>query len=332
LSSNLVLTLSSFDGGSANNLSFMIRVFFVFILLPSISLTAQQEFTYYDRNENLVPKEDCHHYYLKKASYNEVDSLVSYYCQTNLPRSIRHVDSNGIATGLYRFYYENGNLKTQAMYNGREPFDSLYEWYPAGSLHYLEYRGTKDKKDRKLISYIDSSGIVQVKNGMGFCSSCSFQAFYDSGYTESGPINSGLKHSIWTTYDAVGLKTNEEKYEFGQFISGTHFGPDGRNVPYTLIDEAPIFHGGIGAFYQFVNKNIRYPKDARKQKISGMAYVGFVVEKDGTISEVKCLKKLGGGLDEEAERVVALSPKWKPGRQKGQIVRRNIVMTINFHL
>jgi TonB family protein len=310
----------------------MIRVFFVFILLPSISLTAQQEFTYYDRNDNLVPKEDCHHYYLKKATYSEVDSLVSYYCDTNQPRSIRHVDSNGVAKGLYRFYYDNGNLKTKAMYNGREPFDSLYEWYPDGSLHYAEYRGTKNKKDQKLVSYTDSSGIVQVKNGVGFCNGCGFQAFYDSGYTESGPINSGLKDSIWTTYDAAGVKTNEEKYELGRFISGIYFRPDGHNVPYKLIDEAPLFNGGVSAFYQFVKENMKYPKDARKQKISGMAYVGFVVEKDGRISEVKSLKKLGGGLDEEAVRIVALSPKWKPGRQKGQIVRRNIVMTINFQL
>jgi periplasmic protein TonB len=98
----------------------------------------------------------------------------------------------------------------------------------------------------------------------------------------------------------------------------------------TVVEIPPEPEGGMIKFYEFIGKNIQYPKLARKKGIEGKVFVGFVVEKDGTLSNVNVLKGIGGGCDEEALRVVSISPKWIPGSQKGKIVRVKMVLPISF--
>ena len=83
---------------------------------------------------------------------------------------------------------------------------------------------------------------------------------------------------------------------------------------------------------EYVAKNVVYPKEAQEKGISGRVFVGFVVEKDGSIGEVKLLRGIGGGCDEEAIRVIKGMPKWKPGKMKGEAVRVSYQMPINFKL
>jgi TonB family protein len=311
----------------------MNRVVFVLIFFPSIQLAAQsREITYFDKTQNAVVKENCHYYSVSKKSYNDIDSILSFYCETNRPRSIRHVNSDGIPKGRYRMFHENGSLKTKGMCEAFTFFDSLYEWYPDGSLHYVEYRGTRSSPDRKLVLYRSSSGKFLVKNGEGFCDRCRFDGYSEVEYSESGIVRSGVKDSIWTTYNVDGSKAHEDRYEMGKFISGTFFSPFGENVSYTLIEEMAVPQNGMPAFYKFISKNIIYPKTAKRQKIQGRVYVEFIVENDGSIKEVKCIKGIGGGCDEEAERVIATASKWKPGRQRGRFVRQKMVLPINFLL
>jgi len=78
--------------------------------------------------------------------------------------------------------------------------------------------------------------------------------------------------------------------------------------------------------------NIKYPEVARTSGITGTVYVQFVVEKDGSISDVKVVRGIGGGCDEEAVRVVKSMPRWKPGKQRGQPVRVYFTLPIEFKL
>jgi protein TonB len=86
------------------------------------------------------------------------------------------------------------------------------------------------------------------------------------------------------------------------------------------VEEMPEFPGGVQALYEFINSKIRYPAIARENGIEGTVYVQFVVGADGTVSQVEVLRGPGGGLNEEAMRVVGLLPKWKPGKQRGKAV------------
>ena len=101
---------------------------------------------------------------------------------------------------------------------------------------------------------------------------------------------------------------------------------------YEKVEVMPEFPGGDQAMMDFVAKNVVYPQEARDKEISGRVMVGFIVEKDGSISDAKVVKGIGGGCDEEAVRVVNAMPKWKPGKQKGKPVRVSFMMPFNFKL
>ena len=101
---------------------------------------------------------------------------------------------------------------------------------------------------------------------------------------------------------------------------------------YEKAEVMPEFPGGEQAMINFVAKNVTYPKEAMEKEISGRVLVGFIVEKDGSITETEVVKGIGGGCDEEAVRVVKAMPKWKPGKQKGKPVRVHFLLPITFKL
>ena len=98
------------------------------------------------------------------------------------------------------------------------------------------------------------------------------------------------------------------------------------------VEENPEFPGGPAKLLEYVQKNLKYPMMARESDIQGKVFVGFVVEKDGSISNVKVLRGIGGGCDEEAVRVVQSLPKFKPGKQRGNPVRVAYTLPIVFKL
>lgn len=98
------------------------------------------------------------------------------------------------------------------------------------------------------------------------------------------------------------------------------------------VEENPEFPGGPGKLLEFVQKNLKYPMMARESDIQGRVFVGFVVEKDGSITNVRVLRGIGGGCDEEAVRVVQSLPKFKPGKQRGNPVRVAYTLPIVFKL
>lgn len=101
---------------------------------------------------------------------------------------------------------------------------------------------------------------------------------------------------------------------------------------YEKVDVMPEFPGGERAMMEFVAKNVQYPKEAIEKEIAGRVLVSFIVEKDGSINEVKVMKGIGGGCNEEAVRVISAMPKWKPGKQEGKPVRVSYMMPITFKL
>ena len=101
---------------------------------------------------------------------------------------------------------------------------------------------------------------------------------------------------------------------------------------FTIVEDQPAPQGGMGAFYQFVAKKLKYPNQARRMGIEGKVFVQFVVDKDGTITDVQAVKGIGAGCDEEAVRVIQSSPKWKPGKQRGRPVKVRMILPITFKL
>lgn len=113
---------------------------------------------------------------------------------------------------------------------------------------------------------------------------------------------------------------------------GTGEGKGEDNTVYSTagVEKYPEFPGGMAAWSKFLQKNLRYPYMAQETGIQGKVYISFVVEKDGSITDVSLMKGIGGGCDEEAMRVIKKSPKWSAGEQNNAKVRVRYSMPINY--
>lgn len=101
---------------------------------------------------------------------------------------------------------------------------------------------------------------------------------------------------------------------------------------FIVVEDPPSFPGGDEARIRFLSENIRYPQMARESGIQGTVFVTFVVETDGSVTDVRVLRGIGGGCDEEAIRVIQAMPNWNPGKQRGRPVRVQFNMPIRFTL
>lgn len=98
------------------------------------------------------------------------------------------------------------------------------------------------------------------------------------------------------------------------------------------IEAQPAFPGGMDKFYAYLRKSVKYPPVAAENNIQGKVFLSFVVEKNGELTDIKVDRKLGGGTDEEAIRVLKASPRWTPGIQNGNPVRVKYNIPISFAL
>jgi protein TonB len=101
---------------------------------------------------------------------------------------------------------------------------------------------------------------------------------------------------------------------------------------FTIVEVSAEPKDGLAAFYQRMAEEIKYPSQARRLRVEGKVFVEFVIGKDGKITEVKAVKGIGAGCDEEAVRIIQNSPPWNPGRQRGKPVRQRMVLPIIFKL
>jgi protein TonB len=140
----------------------------------------------------------------------------------------------------------------------------------------------------------------------------------------------------------ISLRNNEGTSAQGvNNVSGSNSGEDGAGegagsgtdiYNREFVEVMPEFPGGMKAWANFLTRNLNYPSAAAEVGISGKVLVSFVIEKNGEISNLKVLKGIGGGCDEEAMRVIKKSPFWKPGMQNGRAVRVAYIMPVVFRM
>ena len=101
---------------------------------------------------------------------------------------------------------------------------------------------------------------------------------------------------------------------------------------FDTVEQMPEYPGGMQAMIEFLQTNMKYPEDAAKQKVEGRVMVQFVVETDGSVTDVHVAKQVFPSLDAEAIRVVQAMPKWTPGKEKGKVVRVKYNLPIVFRM
>ena len=124
----------------------------------------------------------------------------------------------------------------------------------------------------------------------------------------------------------------DEKTEVNEPLSPVVVDQNDNIQPLRIVQQLPEYPGGWTTFMQWLTKNLKYPPAAQRQKVEGQVVVTFVVNRDGTLSNIRIAKSAGALLDQEALRVAHLMPKWKPGIDKGEPCRTLMAIPIIFKL
>jgi protein TonB len=146
------------------------------------------------------------------------------------------------------------------------------------------------------------------------------------------PDEQELKNDIEMNLD---VDVNQEVTVTAPVIQNTPAPPpveEEKDEVFLIVEDQPTPEGGMPAFYKYVADNLKYPKQASRMGVEGRVFVQFVVDKDGGLNDIKVLKGIGAGCDEEAMRVIKESPKWKPGKQRGRPVKVKMSLPIQFKL
>ena len=130
----------------------------------------------------------------------------------------------------------------------------------------------------------------------------------------------------------VSLKSEEIVETNLSLVSETEEPESSEEEIFTVVEVQPQFPGGEDSLYNFIYSNLRYPELAICTKMEGRVFITFVVEKDGSITNVRILRDIGGGCGQEAKRVVEMMPKWIPGKQNGKTVRVQYNLPVTFKL
>lgn len=99
---------------------------------------------------------------------------------------------------------------------------------------------------------------------------------------------------------------------------------------FRVVENPPEFPGGVSALTNYMQQTVKYPSEAQKAGVKDRLYVSFIVEKDGSLTDVQRLNSLGYGCDEEAVRVVKAMPRWQPGSQSG--ISGNTILRVKYNL
>ncbi len=129
--------------------------------------------------------------------------------------------------------------------------------------------------------------------------------------------------------DEVGGEVLKAKEEIAQPEPPKH---EEENKVFDVVEQMPSFPGGQAALMQWLNSNMKYPTIAAENGVQGRVIVQFVVEKDGSVTDVHVAKSVDPSLDKEASRVVKAMPKWIPGKQNGSAVRVKYTVPVTFKL
>ena len=233
-------------------------------------------------------------------------------------------------------FYPNGKRKALTSYKKGAKSGAEYEFYNRGKIYMVkEYLdgdkpGTNFKNDYLIKENYDSVGTVLVENGNGYLKA--YNNDFDD-VSEEGSVKEGRRDGQWKGNSKILEITFTETYDKGVLVDGISFDKDGKSATYSLSREnTPNFNGGIEAFYQYLARYVRYPAEERERNIQGIAIIGFMVEKNGDIKDVKIVKSVSPGIDEESMRVIRTSKPWQPGMKFGWPARVSFSVPISFTL
>lgn len=212
-----------------------------------------------------------------------------------------------IRKGPYALY-ENGNLKQEGNYN---------RGYKVGE--WTSYYANKQVQEQS--NYVWGKLHGNIKR------------YWDNGQLkEDVNYGGGKKFGERKMYYKNGKLALKEFYDANKKMAGSYFDQEGKAVEAIKIIQSPSFPGGMSAFYEFLNKEIKYPPNAVKNNIAGTVRLSFIVMKDGRIDDIQVVSSPDEELSREAIRVLRYNMKWTPGVELGEPAEMRYSIPIKFSL
>lgn len=282
--------------------------------------------TYYTKDNQKTQKDSA--YYYRLENFNEagrVNGQVQEFYMDSTLKMMGHY-FNGKKDGDFIYYYPSGKMKEMASYKIDVPVGKLKNWYPNGKKQ-VEFLIEKEKQ--YILNAWDTTGRQIVSEGTGDYVEYDYENKF---IREKGKLLNLNKVGTWQAWFDNNRLFYSEEYENGVLVKGVFYDLDDKSYEYTIIEEQPIPDGGLKGFYQYISQTLVYPKVAKRNGIEGRVFVQFYVSENGKLTDVKVIKGLGGGCDEEAIRLIKEAPAWIPGKQRGKIVKVKISLPIEFKL
>ncbi len=251
---------------------------------------------------------------------------VSFYNRSGKLERRGNVTNKFLMTneGLWIYFYENGNRKRIVNYSNKKINGKQFEWYENGHLR-LESDVIYDKKTKKsttkIIHYWNSNNEQKVINGEGEYEDMEIHNMTSKSPNtiySKGLIRNFTKEGIWIGNSPQDKFNFTEEFSNGKLVSGTRIDSLGVKTTYTEIETKPKPKKGIEDFYKFIGNNFNTPNMIG---LNGEIYLSFIIEKDGSINDIRILRDIGFGTGDEAIRVLSKYEKWLPGKQRGVPVR-----------
>ena len=295
-----------------------------------------QDTVYVYTNLSEIPhiryKQNASYYYLRTNPSGPLGGTLNFYdLKGNLYAEVNY-NSAGKRDGLATFYYKEGGKEKELTYQNGEISGPYKTWYRNGQINEegkaLPPAKAYASSEYLLYQYWDSLGTQLLKGGNGELS----RYYKNNTLQDKGTYKGGRKVGRWIGNSEDGSLYYEEEYQEGRLLQGSSF-KEGKEYAYTELEEEALPQDGMQAFYQFLFKNVEYPRAAFKAGKQGTAYIRFVVNEAGIVESAETIEgyELGHGLDEEAMRVILLT-KWEPGKQRGIIVKQRKILPVKFKL
>lgn len=252
----------------------------------------------------------------KYTSFQPHGTVISYYPSGKLARLAQY--NKGRITGRDSCYYENGQLQSVRTYKYK-----LEE----GRTVTNEY----------ILSLFDSNGTQLVKAGNGYFKTQGPDSlrlmetpFSYSAIEEAGEIKDSCKNGWWEGRLQAGKF--KEHYTLGHLDEGLAYPSDGGTLSYSKLMQRPTFQGDMRNFYKYMAREFRYPRAAREARADLEVRIMFVVDVDGTLTDLRIIEDPGLGTAEEVIRVLKNSGKWESARFHGFPVRMSFTLPVKLKM
>jgi antitoxin component YwqK of YwqJK toxin-antitoxin module len=308
---------------------YLLLAFLSFIPLSSFSQTANDDAVYLDSLGNIGTLENYKFIRIIKDYHipnKEIYQIGIYYKSGKIQMKGSTSTRIGITkTGPFLYFYENGKRRSILNYEKDKLYGNYFEFYENGEKK-LEGEWVDNKENVipnvKVKNCWNEAGIQTIKEGSGLFEEIYFKGSLSfrnnvSGFGK-GKMSNNLKDSIWTGYNKKTKISYSESYKNGKLISGVSIDSNKVEYKYNVSEIRPIPKKGMDNFMNHIARTFNTPK---VEGLKGKIYVTFVVETDGSITDVKVLRDLGYGTGAEAIRAVTSYKGWIPGEQRGIKVR-----------